>query len=237
MITELNVLNKQLFGHNNPAQRALNFLSLYWKKHHRSIALDAGTTNEAVSGVLSKLRAGDQTGSLGGLSVFTNSPSVVDQFRDYVRTTARDPHRLPACRIEVIPIGGRLRSDTDAVTGELSKRCLESWQINLDVAVIGTTHFDFQEMRLGCDSEDEALTKSILLSRSSLRCIVADSTKFQISPQTVRSSFPFAAVTENNIDLVLTDDKVETAIVEECGKRGVAVLKSPPLTEMQTQPT
>src|ERR1051325_991410 len=193
------------------ATEITNFLARYWEKSHRSVSLDSGTTTARLGSILAKLPLPDPNNGLSGLDVFTNSSLITDIFRD------------PRIRVGVAQIGGRLRKDTDAFTGELARRCIDSWNLNLDVALVGTTNIEVRRsFEFGCDSEDEAVTKSLMLSRASLRCVVADSSKFR--EHAISSSFAFCPINCNSLDMVITDHSVKWPIVELLRRRGVVVL-------------
>jgi DeoR/GlpR family transcriptional regulator of sugar metabolism len=203
-------------------ERVLKFLQTYWSRPHRSIGIDAGTTTEEASHFMMELRKADRKGGPNLLSLFTNSPGILNQYRNFAEELAAHPERTPSGVLEVISIGGRLRVETDALTGELARRCLESWNLHLDIAIIGSTNINFQDGLLRCDSEDEALTKSTFLHRSTLRCIVADSSKFRWD--FVMSSFPFVPIDSDHVDLIITDDSATEEHFRRFAENGVLML-------------
>src|SRR6185503_11383758 len=186
------------------------FLQTYWMKAHRSVCIDAGTTPVAIAKVLSNLRLPDAEGLLRSLDVFTNSFPVLEALRD------------PQVSAQVAMLGGRMRKDTEAVSGELTRQCLDAWRLHLDIAFVGTANINFAAFDLACASEDEALAKSLILNAASLRCVVADSSKFRAVG--VPSTFPFSSLNGRSVDLIITDDKIEPHRVNRIVERGVVVL-------------
>ncbi|MBZ5495696.1 MAG: hypothetical protein LAP85_04790 [Acidobacteriia bacterium] len=216
------------------AKRVLGSLAEYWRKSHRFAALDAGTTTAAVARFLKMQRAPDAAAALSGLRVLTNCHQHVIEFLASPRVTT-----------DVITLGGALRKDTQAQTGLLSELCWKAWDLRLDVSIIGTTTLlthrtpkagpaHFVE-GFACDSEDEARTKSEFLSRSDLKCIVMDSSKFERQRS---SAFCFAPLSPVMVDLIITDDgsaqksdavSRADSLVEQLWGAGVAVLVAKPV--------
>jgi DeoR/GlpR family transcriptional regulator of sugar metabolism len=182
----------------------------YWKKSHRSVATDSGTTISSITKKLAMIRIPDPHSILSALDIFTNSSMIVDDLRK------------PCVTVGVVVIGGRLRKDTDACTGELTRQCLASWHLQLDIAVVGTTNINKTTQEFACDSENEAVTKGLIHSLSSLRCIAADSSKFRANAPS--SAYAFCPISGKSIDLFITDDAVDQASVEMLLNRGVAVI-------------
>src|ERR1035441_8707897 len=160
-------LSTGLAAHATTRAKIFDFLKDYWKSPHRSVFIDAGTTTWHALQLMSRLPLPDFDNNVRRLDIFTNSSQALPL--NFDKATSR-------CITYTI-VGGRLDRDTDAITGDLTRRCLESWGMNVDVAVIGTSNIDNDKFELSCNSEDEALTKSWVLSRAKLRCIVADASK------------------------------------------------------------
>jgi DeoR/GlpR family transcriptional regulator of sugar metabolism len=184
------------------------------------VALDAGTTTEAVARELATVEW--VAARLSALRIVTNSPRIEE--------TLEPPGRP----VEVVGVGGALRKDTAARTGWLAELCLKSWNITFDVAVVGTTSLLFDGLgrpgAFACDSEDEARTKTMFLDSAALRCVVMDSSKFT---KQASSSFSFGRVDPRVIDLVVTDgdtpgDDRARRCVGWLWESGIAVLEAGP---------
>jgi DeoR/GlpR family transcriptional regulator of sugar metabolism len=185
-----------------------DLLIQYWNKKHRYVAIDAGTTNEQTAQYLSKKEAPDSAAGLSSLTILTNAPHIENILED----TSTDT--------EVVMIGGQLRKDTLAYTGLLSDQCLNAWQIQFDVALVGTTSLDMRHggkaLCFACDSVDEARTKGLLLEKADIRCVVMDSSK---CGRFRSSAFIFAPVSNNFIDLIITDKEIQDLVITDDGIR------------------
>jgi DeoR/GlpR family transcriptional regulator of sugar metabolism len=193
------------------------FFEDYWSKKNRFVALDAGTTTLKIAEHLTSERGGkrrrvlpDEEAGLAALRLVTNCPKIEAVFEN------------PLDRTEVLLIGGALRKETRSHSGYLARQCLEAWNLQIDLAMIGTTNLITRQMiedsRIGqyraagfaCDSEEESQIKNELLARSSLRCVVVDSSKFE---RRLTSAFCFAGLPSKSariptrlVQLVITDD-------------------------------
>jgi len=184
----------------NAAGRLCERLEQYWKKRHRYCAIDAGSTTTQTAEYLSTKRTPDKDAKLASLTVVTNAPPVEVALWDPSNTN-----------IDVLSLGGFLYKDTRARAGTLCELGFDTWNIRVDVAIVGTTSLivgDDERGRLegfACDSADEARIKSLLLDRADIRCIVMDSTKFK---RYRSSAFIFAPLSSEFVDLVITDEQI-----------------------------
>lgn len=187
------------------------FLESYWNKSHRSASIDAGSTCSEITKLIAKIKIPDHDGILSSLDIFTNSSMIIDTLR------------APGVSVGVIVIGGRMRKSTDACSGELTRQCLDAWHLQLDIAIVGTTNINRATFEFACDSEDESVTKNWILSHASLAAIAADSSKF-LPKQSTTSAYAFSPISGKHVDLVLTDDGIDSDSVEMLLNRGVVVL-------------
>lgn len=211
------------------ARRISRQLTSMYSRYDRLCAVDSGTTTLSVGKVFEKHgreMLPDPFSRLKSLTLLTNST-------DFATCLSH-----PKSSVQVIMLGGRLRKETHAFAGSLAKVCLEGWNLHLDASMVGCVGINVRKQFLGSPSEREFLafmsdtfeeceTKQALFERSSLRIVLMDSSKFKsdnAGPITI-GHFPFAAVTGNDVDLIITDDKenAETEI-EACWKNGVGVL-------------
>jgi DeoR/GlpR family transcriptional regulator of sugar metabolism len=204
--------------HSDAVKRVNLFLDDYWTKRHRVVALDSGTSTEAIARPIAK--EDGPASHYSSLRVVTNSPRIERLLHS------------PDKSVDVIGIGGMLRKDTSARTGLLTEVCLKAWGIRFDVAIVGATGLlrdalDRPEA-FACDSEDEARTKSSFLDSAGLKCIVMDSSKFKKQSS---SSFAFCRVDPRFVDVIITDENItHPGKCEESlrwfRQRGIAVLRA-----------
>jgi DeoR/GlpR family transcriptional regulator of sugar metabolism len=168
----------------------------FWKKAHRLVILDAGSTTAAIARYLGRLRTPDPLRNLADLRIFTNGNLIHQELNK-----AGGSHG-------VILLGGAERRDTEAVAGTLAEECLRAFALKADIAIIGTTNLN-EDGNFCCDSEDEARIKSRLLEAARIRCIAADSQKL-VNPGR-GSAWVFAAFSRyvSGIDVIITDPDIE----------------------------
>lgn len=186
------------------AHNIMAYLEDYWNKKSRTICLDAGSTTVTVAKALAARDLPDEEAGLAGMRVITNCPKIEVEFEN------------PKIRTQVILIGGALRKETRAHTGLLTEQCLKAMNVHFDLSMIGTTGLMLQKAAtvpshlkvkgLSCDSEDEALTKALLLSRATLKCVLMDSSKFEVEYTSAFGFTEFAGLSSEAINLVITDD-------------------------------
>lgn len=184
------------------AAKLRDHLGRYWAKKHRHCVLDAGTTTDSIAEHLAKKDAPDSDAGLAALTIVTNAPTIEGVLQK----------TLPG--IDVIVVGGELRKDTLSHTGRLCEQCLNAWEIQVDIAMVGTTSLDYphgrQVLCFACDSASEARTKGLLLERADLRCVVMDSSK---CGRYRSSAFIFASASEQFIDFVITDKGIHDWVI------------------------
>jgi DeoR/GlpR family transcriptional regulator of sugar metabolism len=201
------------------------WLTEFWKEPHRSIVIDAGTTNDRLVELLRTFSLPSPFCSLAQLHVCTNSREMF-----YVLGA-------PKVDAKAVMIGGEQVGFTEAVAGKMSEAWIsQMYSLIFGVAVIGATMVDMENFHVCSDSHDEASLKVLLYSRSSLKLVCVDASKFVVRP--TRAAFPFASVHPQQIDLIVTNrpsDSESRKNFEETVKkielRGVPVLISNPSSD------
>lgn len=165
----------------------------YWNEMNRGIAIDAGTTNDQTALLLQQLSLPAAFSNLSALTVCTNSRGIF-QTLGSAETDAK-----------VIMIGGEQVNRTEAVAGRMAELFLRSAGIlSFGLGVSGTTMVNLKEMSFNSDSHEEANLKALIFQRSALRIVVFDHTKLTKEP--IRSSYPFATIDPEQVDLVITNE-------------------------------
>lgn len=184
--------------HSKITQDLQRRLDAYWRKPHRLLILDAGSTTAAISRAVATQRTPDPDRRIAELRILTNSKRVLGHL------DATD------CNHDVVLLGGSLRKDTDAVCGLLAEQCLTSWALTADIAIIGTTNLNIDKIRgslaFRSDSESEAQIKSRLLSIASIRCIAAES--YKLLGEGGVSAWAFATLSNQFVDVIITDHRI-----------------------------
>ena len=216
-------------SHSTTAQSLTRKLKALYGKYDRLCALDSGTTTLSVAEVFGKTgreMLPDPFSSLKALTVVTNST-------DIARSLGH-----PKSSIQVIMLGGRLRKETQAFAGSLAKTCLESWNLHLDISMVGTVGLEVRKQFLDSPNEkelvafmsdtfEEAETKQALFARSTLRVILMDSSKFLSDAEIPINvgHFAFARAAGVDVDIIITDNKQNAEKeIDDCWNNGVAVL-------------
>ena len=137
-----------------------------------------------------------------GLMVVTNSVRVVLD--------------LSICKsVEVILIGGQVRSNLISCTGPLTELLLD--QLRVDKAFIGINGIDFKDNVLTTPNISEAAIKTSMMKCAKEIIILADHTKFN-------KTYLCKVCNVTDVDTVITDNQVDPAIVEEAKDCGVSLL-------------
>lgn len=173
------------------ATNVMEKLCQYWDWHDKSLALDSGTTTEAVARKIMSYKIPENSDGLDSVKVFTNSRSIFSMLGD------------PDCNLKTVVIGGRQRHQTESICGELARRCLAAWDLSLGMSIVGATGVDTETLIMGSYNDEEAAMKLDLLSRSKIRIVVADSTKFGRNSFQITSKF--AKIHPSSIDLIIVD--------------------------------
>lgn len=179
-----------------------------WRHLQRQIAIDSGTTNEVFcSEILASLvlpRPG-----LNRLIVCTNSRAIFNILG------------VPGVPIKTIIVGGQQLFQTESIAGNLAEQFLKATNLSFSISFIGATVVDLRNMILGGDYDADSSIKSELLSRSELRVVMADRSKFMTGSYAAYNRF--AVIDPSVVDLIITDE-IESAHMTEINKKGVPVL-------------
>jgi len=111
-------------------------------------------------------------------------------------------------------IGGKINKLSMSVSG--SSSCEKIKESNYDIAFLGTTGY-IKGIGFNCGSEEEASLKRSIISRADKVVLLMDSTKVDIS-----NPFNFASV--NDIDVLVSDNKIENDLVYYFQNNNVEVL-------------
>jgi DeoR/GlpR family transcriptional regulator of sugar metabolism len=202
----------------SPGSRKRNVLQLlnnYFRKSHRHIVIDSGTTTKAIADCLAQNHF--WTGP-PFLTVYTNSPRIESALED--------------SKVEVVGLMGEVRKDTSARTGPWCQRSLELLRgLSLDIGIVGTTGLAFDASRrligFSSDSAPEALTKSTMLELVNIRVVCADGEKLG---RGTSSTFVFAAADGGSIDVLVTDYSATQGeakgFLDQLAKAGITVIIS-----------
>jgi DeoR/GlpR family transcriptional regulator of sugar metabolism len=187
------------------ARYVLNKLESLWKELHRSIAIDAGTTNDQIGHYLNRLALPCNAAALARLTVCTNSRGIF-QMLGGAHVGAK-----------VIMIGGEQIGRTEAVAGRLSELFLKSAEVlQFGISFIGATAVNLADMHICSDSSEEANLKALLYQRSALRIACFDNHKLVGSM--VRESYPFVAIQPDQVDLIITNEPVPVSVMGNVGR-------------------
>lgn len=180
------------------AERVINRLQRMYHEEARTIAFDAGTTNDKTVNLLSQLKLPTGFSKLCHLSVCTNSRTMFQKLGE------------SGIDANVIMIGGEQRLRTDVVAGKMAEAFIASaGLLQFNITFVGATVIDLQRYIVCSDSQDEARLKSLLFERSSLRIVCADFAKWEERP--MRSNYGFAYLDPSQFDLIITDSPCKTS--------------------------
>lgn len=166
-------------------------LKAFWRSRIRTVALDSGTSTDAIANCISPLQSPNHY--FTHLNVWTNSRAIFQLLGQ------------PHFDAKTVIIGGEQRYHSESISGELTKKCLEAWNPRFGIAIVGATWIDIKKGRLEAYNDSEASLKSELLQRSSLRVVVADATKFDNEISGGGSAF--TKILPKFVDLIITDSQ------------------------------
>ncbi|WP_138418275.1 DeoR/GlpR family DNA-binding transcription regulator [Aquibacillus sediminis] len=160
-----------------------------------TVLLDAGTTTRLLV---------DEMKALSIITVVTNSVVFANELENYPK-------------IEVVLLGGKLRTETLALVGPLTELCLN--QIHVDKGFIATNGIDL-EVGLTTPNLTEAATKRKMIEQSNQVIVMTDHSKFN------RHSFAKFGTIEQ-IDYCITDDKAPNEVLRALEQKGIKTIMSP----------
>lgn len=179
-----------------------------WRHLQRQIAVDSGTTNEVFcSEILSGLAL--PRPALNRLIVCTNSRAIFNILG------------VPGVPIKTIIVGGQQLFQTESIAGNLAEQFLKATNLSFSMSFIGATVVDLRNMVLGGDYDADSAIKSELLSRSEIRVVMADRSKFMTGPYAAYNRF--AMISPTVVDLIITDE-IDHEHMDKINKMGVPVL-------------
>jgi DeoR/GlpR family transcriptional regulator of sugar metabolism len=194
-------------------RRVVDMLTFWWRSVRRTICIDAGSSNELfTTNILRQLKL--PMPSLFQLSVWTNNVGVFDALI-----------HPPIEGIEAVTVAGTPQSKSGSLGGWLALRSLEALNPGFGMGIIGCTAIVFENNKItfGADSDTDAAMKSEFLSRSSLRIVVADSSKWTDRPYS--GYYGFGSPDPQAIHLVITD-KVSRGHLIKMLTQGTYILAS-----------
>jgi DeoR/GlpR family transcriptional regulator of sugar metabolism len=180
-------------GADAVAKHVCGRLQAMYAEENRSLAFDAGTTNDRTIDYIAQLDLPTNFSRLAHLTVCTNSRGMFQKLGE------------PPVRTRVIMIGGEQRWRTEVVAGRLAELFIRSsGLLHFAITFVGATILDLTHYHVCSDSQEEAQLKSLLFERSALRVVCADSSKWQTHP--MRTTFPFARLNPKQFDLIITSE-------------------------------
>ena len=209
------------------AQRVATLLRELWRETAMRIFVDSGTTSDCIISFLRDTLLPSPYSALLGLTVCTNSRGIFNSLGTY---------EVP---IKSIIVGGTQLGMTETIAGPLAELFLEKASVlNFSVALVGATMLDLRRFVCCSDTSEEQVIKQKVFERAQLRVVVVDDSKLTFAP--TRESYRFAAITPEQIDLIITNlpvdnkgnelDRTSESVerfrraVTEIRRRGVPVL-------------
>ncbi|ANZ33727.1 DeoR/GlpR family DNA-binding transcription regulator [Staphylococcus carnosus] len=138
------------------------------------IFIGSGTTNEAIFPYIKDLN----------LHIITNSLFIFEQYKDIEN-------------MDVVLIGGRYRRKTGSFIGHLAISMLKN--LHIDKAFIGVNGIMDDEATTA--NEEEGIANELILSQSTEKYLVSDSSKFN-----TRAFTPFYKI--RDLDAIITDKEI-----------------------------
>ena len=115
---------------------------------------------------------------------------------------------------KVVITGGMMNRNSLSITGFAAAQTIAS--VNFDIAFIGATTYR-TDIGFACGSGEDNIIKQQVIGRSERNVILLDSSKIG-----KKSSFTTCMLDE--VDCVVTDDKISGKFAEECRQHGVELL-------------
>lgn len=187
-------------------------LETFFHQRDKTIYIDGGSTGYYVAEKLRTAMIPSTVLGLWNLRIITNCPPIAEKLTDSMLGPS------------VVLIGGQISRDTHFVSGYLAETVVRQWDWSIDMAFVGTSGVD-PTFGFFSHSEDEAAMKSLMFSRSRIRCAVMDSSKAQpAGSESGEMAFRFAPMGCESIELVLTDHHIDEHAVRHVEDLGTKVL-------------
>lgn len=148
------------------------------------IFIGSGTTNEAIYQYIKEMK----------LHIITNSLYIFEQYKDIEN-------------MDVVLIGGRYRKKTGSFIGHLAISMLKN--LHIDKAFIGVNGIIDDEATTA--NEEEGNANELILSQSTEKYLVSDSSKFN-----TRAFTPFYKV--RDLDAIITDSAIPSEVEDYYSK-------------------
>ncbi|AMY05202.1 DeoR/GlpR transcriptional regulator [Staphylococcus condimenti] len=148
------------------------------------IFIGSGTTNEAIYQYIKEMK----------LHIITNSLYIFEQYKDIEN-------------MDVVLIGGRYRKKTGSFIGHLAISMLKN--LHIDKAFIGVNGIIDDEATTA--NEEEGNANELILSQSTEKYLVSDSSKFN-----TRAFTPFYKV--RDLDAIITDSAISSEVEDYYSK-------------------
>ncbi len=182
----------------------------FWKDMHRSVAIDAGTTNDALSRRLEKLSLPMKRGRLSRLTVCTNSRTIFQRIG------------VANVLIKTIVTGGEQLGQSDALAGYLAENFLKANnQMRFGMTMIGAGTVDPRTMNAYVEEAPIANMKALFLEKSVIRILAADHSKL-LKRLSASANYPFSSIDPEYLDLIVTSSPLP---VSELGVRSEHAIK------------
>ncbi len=180
-------------------------------------ALAADEKQRIARAAMAYVKPGDTIYLDGGSTLLEFTRLLVDQSNLTVVTNSlRAATELAGRGPRLILVGGELRRLSQTMVGPLTKNVLA--QLHVDTAFMGTIGLSLGEGMTTTDP-GEAYTKKLVLERAGRVILLADSSKVG------KVSFTEAGALDT-IDILVTDDKLDTKFARDLGKRGINITKA-----------
>lgn len=179
--------------HAQPGSEAvISKLRLWMAQITRRICVDSGSTVDAFcENVLAGFKVPSIDNIINHLEVCTNSRSVFSVLGK------------SSVNARTIMIGGSQEPKTETVCGHLAEVFLENSGLRFGMTFIGATFVDIRQNCVGADYLRDGAMKAMMLDRSAIRVLIADSEKFM--ENSYRASYKFSAFSKDAFDILITD--------------------------------
>jgi DeoR/GlpR family transcriptional regulator of sugar metabolism len=165
------------------------------KSNSKLIALDSGTTNEHTAHVLAGIPMPLADRELAYLSICTNSRKIFNIIGE------------KKVKIRAIITGGQQRGDASTLAGVMTELFLRQTAfLQFDFAIIGAICVDPVDGGVYTSSQEEAIVKQVMYSRSTVKVLAVDNFKLRMR---VGAKYSFARVNPDQIDLIITNAPLE----------------------------